>query len=339
MSASGTGEAAAPDLPGFDAVVGALGRLAPWLRRTPVASSPTFDALCGRQVFLKCENLQHGGAFKYRGAMNALLQRPAEARSLPVATHSSGNHGTALALAARALGVPCQVVIPADAAATKLAAVEAAGASIRRCAPGLAAREAALADWLETAPAHLVHPFDDARVIAGQGTAALELLCEVPGLEVVAVPVGGGGLLGGTALAVRGASPRCRVVGVEPAVADDAARSFRSGRRETLSGSPPTLADGLHGSIGLRNFLLLRSHVDELLTVDEAAIVAAMRLVLQHYRMLVEPSSAVAVAALPDGRLGRPGERVGIVISGGNVDLQQCSFLAGQRDAAGPGVS
>ncbi|MCU0759272.1 MAG: pyridoxal-phosphate dependent enzyme [Steroidobacteraceae bacterium] len=334
MSAGAVHPSPESDLPGFGDVVAALGRLSPRLVRTPVASAPGFDALCDRRVYLKCENLQHGGAFKYRGALNALLLRPACASHQPVATHSSGNHGTALALAARALGLHCHVVIPQDASAAKLAALQAAGASVRRCAPGLAAREAALADWLAESPAHLVHPFDDARVIAGQGTAALELLCERPDLDVVAVPVGGGGLLGGTALAARGAKPGCRVVGVEPALADDTWRSFASGRREGVAGSPATIADGLRGSIGARNFELLLRHVDEVLVVSERSIVAAMRLVLEHFRMLVEPSSAVPIAALLEGRLGRPGERVGVVVSGGNVDLAGCPFLAGERLAA-----
>jgi len=322
------------DLPDFDAVVAALGRIGPHLATTPVVRSPAFDAACGRRVYLKCENLQHGGAFKFRGALNALLQRPAAERVSAVATHSSGNHGTALALAARALGLRCQVVMPEDASRTKLQAVRDAGAEVRLCAPGLAAREAALARWLEESPAHLVHPFDDARVIAGQGTAALELLCEVPALEVVAVPVGGGGLLAGTALAVRGAQPGCQVIGAEPALADDAFRSFQKGRREALSGSPATLADGLRGSIGARNFTLMLRLVDAMVTVSEPQIVAAMRLTLQHFRMLIEPSSAVAVAAALQGSLGAPGQHVGIVVSGGNLDLLQCPFLAGPSSAA-----
>jgi threonine dehydratase len=315
------------DLPGFDAVVAALGRIGPRLARTPVVRSVAFDAACGRRVHLKCENLQLGGAFKLRGALNALLLRPAGVAV--VATHSSGNHGTALALAAREIGLACHVVIPDDASRAKRCAVAAAGAVTRSCAPGLVAREAALARWLEEAPAHLVHPFDDSRVIAGQGTAALELLCDAPGLQVVAVPVGGGGLLAGTALAVRGAQPGCRVVGVEPALADDAFRSFRSGPPRDPAGSPATLADGLRGSIGVRNFVLMRRFVDDVVTVSEAQVVAAMRAVLQHFRMLIEPSSAVAVAAALDGRLGAPGDHVGIVVSGGNVDLEQCPFLAG----------
>jgi threonine dehydratase len=188
---------------------------------------------------------------------------------------------------------------------------------------------------LHRVPAHVVHPFDDARVIAGQGTAALELHAEVPGLQVVATPVGGGGLIGGTALATRGAAAGCRVVAVEPALADDAYRSFHGGRREGVSGSPPTIADGLRGSIGRLNYALLRSHVDDVLTVEEAAIVAAMRAVLEDFRLLVEPSSAVPIAALLDGRLGRPGEAVGVVVSGGNVDLGACPFLAGRAPLAG----
>jgi threonine dehydratase len=330
---AGLAAGAGDDLPDFDAVVAALGRIGPRLAQTPVRRSDAFDALCGRPVYLKCENLQHGGAFKFRGALNAVLQRPAGTRA--VATHSSGNHGTALALAARELGLKCQVVMPEDSSRAKLQAVAAAGAEVRLCAPGLAAREAALERWLLESPAHLVHPFDDSRVIAGQGTAALELLCEVPSLQVVAVPVGGGGLLAGTALAVRGARPGCAVVGIEPAMADDAFRSFQSGRREGLAGSPATLADGLRGAIGARNFVLMRRLVDAVLTVSEPQIVAAMRAALEHFRMLVEPSSAVALAAVLDGRLGLAGQAVGIVVSGGNVDLRQCPFLDGAPSRIG----
>jgi threonine dehydratase len=326
-------EPPAGELPTFADVVAAAGRLAGRAARTPVIRSERFDARCGRQVHLKCENLQHGGAFKFRGAMNAALQLPPGVEAL--ATHSSGNHGAALALAARALGLRCIVVAPSDASAVKLAAIRAAGAELVHCAPGLAAREAALAEVLHRVPAHVVHPFDDARVIAGQGTAALELHAEVPGLQVVATPVGGGGLIGGTALATRGAAAGCRVVAVEPALADDAYRSFHGGRREGVSGSPPTIADGLRGSIGRLNYALLRSHVDDVLTVEEAAIVAAMRAVLEDFRLLVEPSSAVPIAALLDGRLGRPGEAVGVVVSGGNVDLGACPFLAGRAPLAG----
>lgn len=325
--------AAIDQLPGFADVVAASARLASHVVRTPVIRSERFDQRCGRQVVLKCENLQRGGAFKFRGAMNAALQLPPGVEVL--ATHSSGNHGAALALAARALGLRCVVVAPEDASPVKLVAIRGAGAELVSCSPGLAAREAALAEVLRNMPAHVVHPFDDARVIAGQGTAALELLAEVPGLDVISTPVGGGGLIGGTALAARGAAPGCRVVAVEPALADDALRSFRGGRREGVEGSPPTIADGLRGSIGRLNYALLRSGVDDVLTVGEGAIVAAMRAVLEDFRLLIEPSSAVPIAALLDGRLGRLGETVGVVVSGGNVDMGACPFLSGRAAPGG----
>jgi len=312
MPAPGTDATA---LPGFADVVRAAGRIGPRISRTPVARSDAFDARSGLQVFFKCENLQRGGSFKLRGALNAVLSLDPGAGVTAVATHSSGNHGHALALAARERG---------------LAAIERAGAHVVPCEPGIAAREAALAELLRRVPAHVVHPFDDARVIAGQGTAALELLAEVPDLDAVCVPVGGGGLIGGTGLAVRGAAPRCRVIGAEPAAADDAWRSLRSGRRES-AGIPQTIADGLRGSIGVLNFELLRRVADDVVTVPEAAIVQAMRIVLEDLKLLVEPSSAVPVAAILAGALGPAARRVGVILSGGNVDLESCPFLRGER--------
>ena len=322
------------DLPDFAAVVAAAGRLQGRIARTPVLRSDRLDARSGRRVYLKCENLQHAGAFKYRGATNALLALEDEAaagrRARVVATHSSGNHGAALARAARLLGWRCFVVVPRDASAVKLSAIVAEGAELHRCEPGLAPREAALAAIVRDTGAAVVHPFDDARVIAGQGTAALELLAEVPDLDLLVTPVGGGGLLAGCAIAARAMAPKCRVVGVEPAVADDAARSFHGGVRMGWSGSPPTIADGLRGSIGARPYAIFRRQVDDVLTVPEDAIIAAMRALLEEARLLVEPSSAVPIAALLEGRLGAPGASVGIVLSGGNVDLSVCPFLAGR---------
>jgi threonine dehydratase len=320
------------DLPSFADVVAAHGRIAPHVLRTPVVRSESFDARAGVRAFFKCENVQRGGAFKLRGATNALLQLPAGTPITAVATHSSGNHGTALAIAARSLGLQAYVVMPEDSARTKLAAVEQAGGHVVPCKPGLAAREAALAELLERISAHVVHPFDDSRVIAGQGTAALELLGEVDGLDVVVAPVGGGGLIGGTALAVRGAAPGCRVVAAEPAQADDARRSFVSGTRQS-AGVPQTIADGLRGSIGARNFELLRRHVDDVVTVSEEEIIAAMRIVLADLKLLIEPSAAVAVAAVLAGSVARAGECVGVILSGGNVDLERCPFLRGERRA------
>lgn len=320
-----------PRLPAFADVVAAAARIGPHVVRTPVMRSDAFDARVGRRVFFKCENLQTGGAFKYRGAMNTVLQLD-PARTPLVITHSSGNHGNALALAARARGMRAIVVVPRDSARVKVAAIEAAGARIEFCDPGLAARERKLQEVLAREGGEVVHPFDDERIIAGQGTAALELLSEIPELDVISTPVGGGGLIGGTALAAKTLAPGIRVVGAEPANADDAYRSFKTGQRCSVT-TPDTLADGLRGSIGVRNFELLRSHVDDVVTVSEPQIVDGMRVALQDLKLLIEPSSAVAVAAALEGALGAPGQRVGIVLSGGNVDLEQCPFLRGNQSS------
>jgi threonine dehydratase len=316
-------------LPGFADVVAAAARLAPHVARTPVMCSDAFDARVGARVFFKCENLQTGGAFKYRGAMNVLLQLD-PSRTPLVVTHSSGNHGNALALAAKARGMRAIVVIPRDSARSKIAAIQAAGARVELCEPGLPAREKRLAEILAAEPGTEVHPFDDERIIAGQGTAALELLAEVPDLQVVSTPIGGGGLIGGTALAAKGAVPTVRVVGAEPALADDAYQSFRSGERRAVV-APKTIADGLRGSIGVRNFELMRRFVDDVVTVSESQIVEAMRIVRADFKLLIEPSSAVAVAALIAGKTCKAGQRAGIVISGGNIDLDLCPFLRGER--------
>jgi threonine dehydratase len=337
-----SGVAASVDLPSFGDVVDAHDRLRGHVARTPVLGSPRFDERVGRRVVFKCENLQHAGAFKFRGASNALLQLEAAratasgagAGARVVATHSSGNHGAALARAAAAIGWRCIVVVPHDANPVKTAAIRAAGAELVTCEPGLAPRETALAEVVARTGAEVVHPFDDSRVIAGQGTAAMELLADHPDLDVLTAPVGGGGLLAGSALAVRGMLPSCRVVGAEPEVADDAARSFHGGVRVGMPGSPPTIADGLRGSIGVRPYALFRRHVDDVVTVSERAIVEAMRIALEDLRLLVEPSSAVPIAALIAGRIGAPGQRIGVIVSGGNVDLSVCPFLAGKATAS-----
>jgi len=316
------------DIPTFDDVVAAYGRLLGRVLRTPVLNFARFDSRVGRRVLLKCENLQHGGAFKLRGATNKLLQL--ESASRIVATHSSGNHGAALARAARERGWRCIVVAPRDASAVKLQAILAESAELVACDPGLVAREATLVEVISRTGAAVVHPFDDAQVIAGQGTAALELLSEHPDIQVLATPVGGGGLLSGTAIAGKAMIPSCRVIGVEPEMADDAARSFHGGLRVGVQGSPATIADGLRGSIGARPYLIFRSLVDDVLTVSESAIVNAMRIALEDLRLLIEPSSAVPLAALIEGRIGRSGETIGVIISGGNVDLSACPFLAGR---------
>ena len=318
-----------PDLPTFADVVVAAARIGPHIARTPVMRSAAFDARARSQVYFKCENLQTGGAFKYRGAMNALLQLD-PAVTPRVITHSSGNHGNALALAARARGMQAIVIVPRDSPRSKIANIEAAGARVELCDPGLPARERRLAEVLLSDPGELVHPFDDSRIIAGQGTAVLELLAEVPDLQVVSTPVGGGGLIGGSALAAKALVPAIRVIGAEPEQADDAFQSFRSGERRAVV-TPHTIADGLRASIGARNFELLRTHVDDVVTVSEAQIMEAMRIVLNDLKLLIEPSSAVPVAAALAGKFGAPGQRIGIVLSGGNVDLDLCPFLRGER--------
>jgi threonine dehydratase len=317
-------------LPTFADIVAAADRIGPRIVQTPVMRSDGFDARTGRRVFLKCENLQHGGAFKYRGALNAILPLAAAGRPNAVATHSSGNHGTAVALAARVCGLSAYVVVPKGASRSKVAAIERAGGAVTFCEPNLAAREAALTELLGRIEAELVHPFDDARVIAGQGTAALEFMCQEPELDVVSAPVGGGGLIGGTALAVKAIAQGCKVVGAEPAQADDAYRSFQSGSRQSVA-APQTVADGLRASIGALNFELLRRLVDDIVVVSERQIIDAMRIVLQDFKLLIEPSSAVPVAAALAGKLGNSGQRVGIIISGGNVDLDECPYLSGAR--------
>ena len=315
-------------MPTFADVVAASDRISARVLHTPVMRSETFDARAGRRVFFKCENLQHGGAFKFRGAMNAVLQLANEGRVGAVATHSSGNHGTALALAAKACGLKAHVIVPRGSARPKVAAIERAGAEVIVCEPSFEAREAALAELVSRIDANIVHPFDDARVIAGQGTAALEFLCDEPELDVLSTPVGGGGLIGGTALTVKSIARGCTVVGVEPEQADDTYRSFRSGSRQSVT-APQTIADGLRATLGALNFELLRTHVDDVVVVSEREIIDAMRIVLQDLKLLIEPSSAVPVAAALAGKLGREGQRVGIVITGGNVDLDQCPFLRG----------
>jgi threonine dehydratase len=283
-------------------------------------TSRTLDAECGGSVVLKCESLQRVGAFKFRGAMNAVLQLDDAAKRAGVVTHSSGNHAQALALAGKLLGVPVCIVMPRTAPAVKRNATEGYGARIVLCEPTLASREATVAELVARHGYEVVHPFDDWRVIAGQGTAALELLEQAGPLDVVATPCGGGGLLSGTAVAVKAVSPTTRVIGVEPAAADDARRSLIEGKI-VPSGDPKTIADGLRTSLGGRTFAAIRRHVDEIVTVSEEAILEAMRFVGERIKLVVEPSAAVPVAALRSGAIRAGGQRVGVILSGGNIDL------------------
>jgi len=308
------------ELPTFADVVVARERIADYVHRTPVHSSSTLNALTSARVYLKCENLQRIGAFKARGACNAVMSLSEAEVAKGVATHSSGNHGAALGLAAMLRGVPAHVVMPLNSATVKRAAVRHYRANIVDCASGMSAREDALRKVVAETGAHVVHPFDDAMVIAGQGTAALELLEEVPDLDLILVPVGGGGLIGGTMLAAEGFGAGTRVIGVEPRQADDARQSFRRGERVSID-SPDTIADGLRASIGERNFALIQRYAEDIICVEEAEIIAAMRFVWERMKLIIEPSSAVPVAALLHRRIDVDGRRVGLILSGGNVDL------------------
>lgn len=295
-------------------------RIRSYAHRTPVLRSTYLDERCGAELFFKCENFQKVGAFKFRGACNAVLCLGAEELERGVVTHSSGNHAQALALAARIRGTRATIVMPENAARIKVEAVRDYGAQVVFCPASHAAREQATERLVRRTGASLIHPFDDARVIAGQGTAALELLEEVPGLDLLIAPVGGGGLLGGTVLAAASRAERPRVVGAEPSGADDARRSLESG---TLQASidPQTIADGLRTSLGKLTFALIRDGVDAIVTADDAATVEAMRTVWMRMKIVIEPSAAVPVAVLLGGELELTGRRVGVILSGGNVDL------------------
>jgi len=297
-------------------------RIRPHVHRTPVLTSRSLDAAMGATLFFKCENLQKVGAFKARGACNAVFSLDdAEARR-GVITHSSGNHGAAVAWAAARRGIPAWVVMPENSAEVKKAAVQGLGAAVRYCAPTLAARDTTCAAVQAETGALLIHPFDDWRVIAGQGTAALELLEEIPDLDAILTPVGGGGLLSGTAIAARAIKPSIAVYGAEPAGADDAWRSLQSGHIVPQT-DPRTIADGLRSSLGVKTFAVLSKLVDAIGTTSEPAIVQAMRLAWEKLKLIIEPSSAVPLAALLERKLPVAGRRVGIVISGGNVDLDR----------------
>jgi threonine dehydratase len=293
-----------------------------------VLTSRLIDEAVGARLFFKCENFQVGGAFKARGAFNAVLALTDEAAARGVVTHSSGNHAAALALAAARRGIAAHVVMPRTAPAVKKAAVAAYGARIVECEPTLVAREAAAAEIVAATGATLVPPFDDQMVAAGQGTAAVELLEDAGApLEAVTCPVGGGGLLTGTAIAVRGLAPEARVIAAEPAAADDAARGFRTGVLQPQVLPVATIADGLTTAMSPMTFASMRAHVDDVVTVSEPAIVEAMRLIWSRMKIIIEPSCAVPLAALLERRWDAAGKRVGIILTGGNVDLDRLPWV------------
>ena len=301
---------------------------------TPLFTSRTLDGLTGARLHFKCENLQKGGAFKARGATNAVFALSEREARRGVATHSSGNHGAALARAAALRGIRSYIVMPDNTAQAKRDAVARYGAEITWCAPTLAARESTVRQVLAATGATLVHPYDDLRVMAGQGTAAVELLEAVPNLDVLLCPVGGGGLLSGCAVAARTIKPDIRVIGVEPAGADDAARSLRAGRIVPVE-HPNTIADGLRATIGERPFAEIRRLVAEIVTVNDEAIVRAMRQLWEVLKIVVEPSGAVPYAALLDAPEALRARRIGILVSGGNLDLDHLPWSTAVTPARG----
>lgn len=312
----------------LDDIREAARRIAGRAHRTPVLTCTSLDDWAGRRIFLKCENLQKVGAFKFRGACNAVARLDDARAARGVVTHSSGNHAQALALAARLRGIESHIVMPKTAPAVKRRAVEGYGGRVVECEPTLAAREETTERVRATTGAVLIPPYDHPDVIAGQGTAALELLEEVPDLDVVVAPVGGGGLLAGTCIAAHGLRPRIRVIAGEPAGADDAARSLAAGRRIPQT-APDTIADGLLTSLGELTWPVIRDHVAAIETVTDEEIVAAMRFVWERTKLVIEPSAAVAVAALRRpgfARAAGDAGRVGVILSGGNVDLDRLPF-------------
>ena len=313
------------ELPEFKDVTRAHGLIKPYAHRTPVLTSRSINQITGGSIHFKCENFQKVGAFKFRGAANAVFSLSEENARKGVATHSSGNHAAALALAARMRGVPAHIVMPRTAPEIKKRAVAGYGGIITFCEPTLEARESSLAQVVEKTGATEIHPYDNFLVIAGQGTAAKELIEDAGNFDLVLAPVGGGGLLSGTAVSTRRLAPGCKVIGAEPAGADDACRSFKS-KTPVPSVNPKTIADGLLTSLGRRNFALIMEKVDDIVTVSEEAIVEAMRLVWERMKIIIEPSSAVPLGAVLERKLDVTGKKVGVILSGGNLDLGSLPF-------------
>jgi threonine dehydratase len=310
------------DHPTIDAIKEAHDRIKSRIHRTPVLTSSAINDMCNAELFFKCENFQKVGAFKIRGATNAVFSLNDEQAKNGVATHSSGNHAAALALAARWKDITSYVVMPENAPKVKVDAVRGYGAKIIFCQPTLKAREEGLAEVINDTGAAFVHPYNDERVIAGQGTAALELCEDTQDLDILMAPVGGGGLLSGTAIAISSISPDTEVIAAEPEKADDAHQSFYSGKLIPAV-NPDTIADGLRTSLSELTFSIIQKHVKDIVTVSEEGIVSAMRTIWERMKIVVEPSSAVPLGALLAGRVDISGKRVGIILTGGNVDLSK----------------
>ena len=313
-------------VPTYDDVLRARERIAPHVHRTPVLTSSYLDELTGARLFFKCENFQKAGAFKVRGASNAVFGLSDTAARNGVCTHSSGNHALSLSHAAGRRGIPCRVVMPRTAPQAKKDAVRGYGGQITECDPSTSSREAVFAEVQAATGAEFVHPYNDARVIAGQGTCSLELMEQSGGLDVVTAPIGGGGMISGTCLTLGAIAPKVRVIAAEPEQADDAARSFRVGRI-IVDDAPQTVADGLKVPLKDLTWHFVSRGVSDILTVSEDEIVDAMKLIWQRMKILVEPSSSVPLAAILRNPDRFSGQRVGVILTGGNVDLDRLPWI------------
>lgn len=308
--------------PTLDDIRRAAERIKPYAHRTPVLTNESLNKQVNAEVYLKCENLQKVGAFKFRGACNAVFSLIDDEAARGVSTHSSGNHAQALALAAKLRGIPAYIVMPKNAPKVKKEAVASYGGQITYCEPTLEARESTLANIAQETSSKIIHPYDNEWVIAGQGTAALELLEDIPDLDVIIAPVGGGGLISGTAIATTGLRPGIRVIAGEPEMADDAFRSMQAG--EIIpSIKPKTIADGLLTSLGKITFPIIQQYVEQIITVSEPAIIESMKFVWERVKIIIEPSSAVAIGVLWEKKIDLSGSKVGVILSGGNVDLEK----------------
>ncbi len=308
------------EIPNYTNIAEAAERISSYVNKTPVLTSEASNIKSEAELYFKCENFQKVGAFKFRGACNAIFSLSDNDASNGVATHSSGNHAQALALSAKLRGIPAFVVMPRNAPPVKIAAVKGYGAKVILCDPTQEARESTLKQVVNDTGAIFIHPYDNVDVIAGQGTAIVELLSKVPDLDMIITPVGGGGLLSGTSIAAKHINPEIQVVGAEPELADDAYRSFKSGERIPLNGTD-TVADGLRTSLSERTFSIIKQNVDEIVTVPESSIIRDMRWIWERMNMIIETSCAVPVSAVFDGKLDVKGKKIGIIITGGNVDL------------------
>jgi threonine dehydratase len=312
-------------IPELADIQAAHSKIRPFIHMTPVMSSHLLNELFGCELFFKCENFQKVGAFKFRGATNAVLSLTSDERDKGVVTHSSGNHAAALALAARMNGVKANIVMPDNAPVVKKNAVEGYGAEITFCKPTLQAREETTAMIIEKTGATLVHPYDNFNVICGQGTAALELLAEISDLDIIIAPVGGGGLMSGTSTCAKGISKEILVIGAEPLNANDAFVSFTTGKL-TPSVNPHTIADGLLTSLSELTFSIIKMNVDKIITARDESIIACMLLIWERMKIIIEPSSATVLAIIRENPNLFRGRRVGLIISGGNVDFRKLPF-------------